>query len=179
MNDKEQFENLSECHMYLAIQRKKDGAACKRVHRQIIYDEERDLDILLAKISDTPGVWRIYHTVNKRDMKKALKNFKHILIDTDKTSVESMWRKELLQPENRAERKFMIDLDDKSLLVSVRRWLTTQNISFTERVSPNGFHIITPPFNRKLFAEDFPGVDVLIDGYYYYHKEIVGCLKEN
>ena len=33
--------------------------------------------------------------------------------------------------------------------------------------SPNGRHIITTAFDRKVFSEKFPEVEVLVDGYYF------------
>lgn len=168
MNNKEQFENLKTCHMFLAIQRKKDGHSSKKVHRRIIYDEEKDFQIIKASCDIEGGLWRIYHTVNARDMVKALANFRHILLDATKTSVASMWRKELLQQYNRAERKFMIDLDDLTKKEQILDFLETEGKQvLEEHKSPNGLHLICEPFNRKNFSDNFPGVDVLVDGYYF------------
>jgi len=94
VSDKEMYEQKSICDMFLAIQRKKDNNnANKRIFRKIIYDFHSDLESLKVKCKSYGGIWRIYKTVNKRDMRKALHNFRHTIIDTDKTSIESLWRK--------------------------------------------------------------------------------------
>lgn len=168
MGDKEKYEQKKTCHIYLALKRKKDnqGQQGKKIHRQIIYDEDSDLEIIKTKCSSTPGVWRIHRTVNERDMVKALKNFRHTIIDNEKTSIESLWRKELLQPCNKATKYFMIDVDGDLTFMDIKQWLEAEDIIFSCHKSPKGFHIVTEPFNRQEFSKSFD-CDVLVDGYVF------------
>jgi hypothetical protein len=87
---------------------------------------EKDIELLKSriKLSGEPGVWRIYRTVNKRDVVKAKRAFVHQLIDIDDQGVfekdeqgndfvSTLWKTVLCQPENKAERNFLVDVDSK------------------------------------------------------------------
>ena len=185
-NNKEGKFNVDTCHLFIAVRRNKDnddvvgkGKACIR---RIIRDYNDDLKVIRRQCLSIGGVWRVYHTVNARDMRKALKQFRHTIIDTDSTDICSLWRSELLQQSNRAEKKFMLDIDTKNweLYMEILSWFKTyfdgecqktkveQDVEISRYYSPNGYHVVlSKPFNRKLFCESFPDVTVLVDGYYF------------
>ena len=167
MNDKERYENLEVCHLYLAIKRKKDneGKQGKKIFRQIKYGD-MSLELIRHKCRLEGGTWRIYQTVNKRDMKKALHNFRHILLDTQKTAIESLWRKELLQVQNRADRFYMLDVDTKDEVKLDAISSIVEGNVIARYDSPNGKHIIIKPMDVRLFS-NLDYVTVLKDGYFF------------
>jgi len=168
--DKEQYEQMKTCHVLLAVMRKKDneGVESKKIFRQIVRDFHKDLEIISKKCELEGGIWRVYHSVNSRDMVKALKLFRHTIIDTEKTSIESLWRKELLQPHNRATKNFMVDVDDPAEFEAIYTSLMKLGCEdLGTHKSLNGIHQIVTKFDRHTFAQQHPNVDVLTDGYYF------------
>jgi len=80
-----------------AIRRNKDNPELSGKElcvRQIVKDHKIDLLILKNKASLLgDGVWRIYRTVNLRDVKKAHTDLVHFLIDNpEKTHIDSIWK---------------------------------------------------------------------------------------
>lgn len=136
-NDEEKYEDKRACHMLIALMRKKENdIPKKKVYRRIVYDYPKDLQVMRTLCKEEGGIWRIYSTVNKRDMIKALNRFRHTMIDTDKTSIESMWRKELLQPECRGERMKKLD---KRALNNLSNWCKEQ--INTTYLSQDGYYL--------------------------------------
>lgn len=191
MSNHEQKIHNENVHLYLAFRRNKvnEDDEGNRCFRQIIKDEKIDLDVLRFRCNLAGGVWRIHHTVNTRSTKKAMKLLQHKLIDTPENAsfIDSLWRTCLLQVEARAERKFMIDVDtkDPQFIKQVKEYVLSMfdnksevsinGYSFSlyekrilkEIETPNGYHIITDPFDRGKFCNNFPDCEVLIDGYYF------------
>lgn len=179
MNDKEQYENLDTCHVFLALCRKKDNPKIpnKKIMRRIIYDYEKDLKVLRQQCLNEGRVWRIQKTVNKRDMRKAMLQFRHTMLDTTRSSIESQWRKELLQPENQYSDFIMLDIDteDLEIIEKIENILREVYAPVYKKIkSPNGWHYITIGFDSRLI-ENLP-VSILKDGYTY--VETVGEYKE-
>ena len=184
MDDKERYQQLDKIHMFIAIRRTKDNTEncnAKKIHRRLIYNEEYDLEIIKRQCEAEGDIWRIYHTVNARDIQKALnrkddkKNFRHIMVDTLRTDIESLWRKELLQRYNRGEKKYMLDIDakDTKILDECKQLVGDNFLNLYP--SPNGYHMVIKPTDVRLF-EDVADVTVLKDG--YYHVTTVGKKNE-
>ena len=177
IRDKNTSDNV---HLYLAIKRKKENPDMKShkeelCFRQVVYDEEEDLDILKFRISKFPGVWRIYKTVNARSVEKAKKVMFKWLIDGlyQHYRFDTLWKKALLQRECRAEKKALVDVDTNnvekidSVIFTILRWFRNKD-NYPYKISdlmdvietPNGFHIICKPFDKRILNDfDYACVD--------------------
>jgi len=174
-NDREIIPIADTCHVFVAIARKKDNPnmiGSKHVHRRIIRDYDTDLNVLRSICKTENLTYRIYKTVNKRSFEKANKLFRHKLIDDlDKYyyRIDSLWKTCLMSGGARAEKYFMLDVDnDKYLyLVNIYCFCEKYNIKVIDCIdSPHGFHIITEPFDIRLINE-LKDVSVLKDGYIF------------
>jgi len=178
LNDNERLKPTETLHFFIAIRRKKENRDKQElVFRQIIRNEPEDLDIIKTRISHHSGTWRIYKTVNARSVTKALKIFQHQLLDNPeqfKYRIDYLWRTCLLKREARAEKKFHVDIDvkDISKIMDVKEYLLKEGVEILEEIgSPNGYHLVTTPFNRQKFKIE--NVEVNPDGYIFVDKIIV------
>lgn len=155
----------------LALRRTKDnvgeGAKC---FRQIVRDEPVDLEILKVRCQSVPGHWRIHRTVNKRSVEKATKLLMKRLIDDprDAEALETVWKTCLLQKESKAERKFLLDIDDPSALIHVTEALGHMGVDHEDPVSTpsGGYHLVTEVFDTR-FIKKWDDVTVQRDGYVF------------
>ena len=152
----------NEVYVMVALRRKKDkeneffSASCHKVvvkNEDFEYAEER-----LRKLCDE-GCWRVYRTVNKRDLTKALKLLQIEMItkpESIKDKIDSVWKSILMKPQCKAERNFLIDIDDKSVSpeMIIKKYLP--GLKGLEIVStPNGYHIVVPPFDTRELLKDY------------------------
>lgn len=170
MTNSERRNYEEDVHLYLGFWRKKlNGDDCRQRCIRRIAKSDQDLDILKRELEVIGGHWRIHRTVNKRSTKKAFKIFQHYLIDNPDCApyLDSVWKTILLQPESRAEKMFMIDIDfeDEKNLEALSIFVKPENI-IERHKSPNGWHWIVKPFDRRIL-EGIPDVTVLTDGYIY------------
>jgi len=154
--------NTLRCHMYVAIKRKKDNinAKNKLCIRQIIKDYDKDRKIIISKMKILEhGHWRLYRTVNARNVEKAYREFIHYLIDNGPIiNIDSKWKSILLKNHNKAESKFLIDVDKpgKSIERNMSKYLQERNIQIYEHTTTlNGLHFIVAPFDTRAFEENF------------------------
>ena len=140
---------------------------------------ESDYMIAAKRFSDSLshelGFWRMYRSVNKRDIVKALKALQIKIIEHGETfahKVDSEWKSILMQHENKAERLFLVDIDtiDDVVYKTVIATLVENNVSLVEQnKTPNGIHIVTKPFNPKLI-EKIPSVELKRDALYFLYS---------
>ena len=149
-------------YVYEAIRRPKENPTIvgPRILREVGYSslsEEQVIENLKAKISVIPGVWRIYRSVNKRNEVNSKLEFINALTkqlvapdSVSQKNPESLWKDILMQPHNKAERLFLLDVDTKDEVVL--QALTSNEEIKSHRVvsTPNGFHIVCEPFNPNL-----------------------------
>jgi hypothetical protein len=167
---REHIKKEDNCHVFLALKRKKDNEDTngRTIIRKIIRDFSDDLNLIKAQCLKLGGIWRIYHTVNPRSFNKALKMFKHRLIDDEEEyyyRLDSLWMNCLLSSDSRAEKRFMLDFDNKDFeyVKFVLGAINRVDIFFCE--SPNGYHVVVEPFDVRLVEP--LGVEVVKDGYYF------------
>ncbi|MCK9543683.1 MAG: hypothetical protein M0R03_16815 [Novosphingobium sp.] len=167
-NNREKRIYTKSVHLFLALQRtSKQGK--KNCIRVVIEDEELDLKILEAKLKIIGGEWCIHKTVNARDVEKSRKwLIKHLIDYPENASfADSAFRTALLQKAHiYGEKRFMLDVDtqDNKKLYDIEPFLIGKIIESYK--SPNGWHIITKPFDtREICKLDY--VTLLRDGYSY------------
>lgn len=169
---------FNDMYMYEAIKRPKENADMSglRFIREVGYDrftEKEIIDRLELKISSTPGIWRIYRSVNKRDERKAKLELAETLIkqlvypeSVSNKDPESLWKDILMQPHNKAERLFLIDLDSNDEALA-KKIIYNPAITVHDKIkSPNGFHLICDPFDPRQI-EGMPEASVVKDALVY------------
>ena len=177
-NNIEKTRKVDSVHLLLAIRRSKENEG--QTHkdelcfREIIRDsEEETLQKIKSRISNLPGTWRIYHTVNARDTRKATKLLMHELLDHFEDQhyrVDSLYKKMLLQTACRKTKYFMLDIDNKDMDLAFGLPFGSfipKAIEIHE--SPNGWHVVVEPFNLSKFKPT-KEVTVIKDGYYFVEK---------
>jgi len=165
--------------MIMLCQRNKDGRDTNKTNRaskrKISANGEEFFKILkefreIKNNSDKP--LRIYSCVNKRDIKKAIRNFKQEQLDADYYDEDSRnkfyfdirnrWISSLMKQNCRAETKFLIDIDH--IIKEAKNWDISYIEEHLEEIgvkvilkypTKNGYHIITEPFNPTLWNCEF------------------------
>jgi len=176
MNDKEKVPELETAHLYVAIRRKKENRELKEIcFRQLVRDEIQDLEILKTRIKFYPGAWRIYKTINKRDLTIGLKQVMKKLIDNPdkyKHRIDSLWKTELMKPACKAERNMLVDIDLNLTKNQIKEF--AEDMSKEKRIikTPNGWHIVIPKTDTRPF-ENLQGTEIKRDGYVFVEKVVV------
>lgn len=171
------IEQFSEgIRMLMLCQRNKEGRETNKTDRasirKISTNKEEFFKIFadfqdIKSKSDKP--LRIYSCVNRRNIKKAIMNFKREQLEADfydeasrnnfYFDIRNRWISCLMQQNARAETLFLIDIDniignkDVSLVEKHLSELKVEVICKYE--TKNGVHIITKPFNPNLFNNEF------------------------
>ena len=164
-------------YVYQAVRRKKENltSSDSKQYWEIAcegYNEAALIETLKRRVAHKAGVWRIYKSVNKRDEVKSklmlLEILQRSLVYEDKRRVEAMWRTVLMQPENKAERLFLLDVDHKD--VNISRLLERVQRPLERMVTtPNGFHVVVKPFDVRL-VDDIENVEVKKDAFLFIEK---------
>lgn len=171
-------------HILLAFRRRKDNPdGPVKCCRELITDEPVDLERLKLRLKRYPGTWRIHKTVNKRNVKTASNVLLHKLID-DRVSqpfpLMTSWKSILLTEKCRGERRFLLDVDDRSVLGELysildklerrQRFLIHQ----TKNTPGGGLHIVCDPFDTRIINHLTASgqVTILRDGYIFVEKFI-------
>jgi len=188
-NNREKRTYTKSLHLYLALQRKSQGAKKKNCIRHVIKNNNvDDLAIFENKLLAIGGEWRIHKTVNARNVEKArIWLIKHLIDYPENAAfVDTAWRTALLQIECKETKYFMLDIDteDEEKIKAVEALIEDE--VYKEMMlnrgmicyggdhpyirnkikSPKGWHYITEPFDtREICKLDY--VDLLRDGYYY------------
>lgn len=122
---------------------------------------------------------RVYSSLNQRGLKKAVRLFKTRMLEADYYDEEqkdrfyldlyNRWVSALMNPASKAEQYFLIDCDSKEDYQIAKKIINSNGLSVVdERRSVKGVHIITKPFNPRLFGDyaDMIKKDGLILVYY-------------
>lgn len=166
-------------HMYIAIRRRKENPDGQKelCLRQIIRDEAIDLKVIEERIKILPGVWRIHKTVNMRNVKKAVLQLQKDLLDDPQKGyrLESTFKSILMSPECKFDRNFLLDIDTQDAVILQKIWafLEDKRIPWKYTTTPNGFHIVTTPFNSEAFLAEFKDVTLHRDGYLFVKRIVV------
>jgi hypothetical protein len=108
--------------------------------------------------------WRIYETINWRDLRKTYFNWQKKMLDWQRTDIDgtmdwldkvhSEWLSTMMTPECRCKENllFLIDKDDKDEFSTekLNDYLEDCNIEVLEKYeTPGGWHYITKSFNTS------------------------------
>ena len=149
------------------------------VYREVIHNEaelEHAYQNLLGRLFTRPYTWRVYLTVNARDPMKAYWTFrqrmdgwvKDLLHGDDAAQdkfgkIDQYWMSDLHSNVAKADSRFVFDLDttDHGDYLSFVESLPAQDgspvdnpdesVFIRKRQTPNGYHVITEPFNHTVF----------------------------
>lgn len=153
----------------MLCQRAKDGDKCvnKSELKKVSANKKEFMKIYaeLKMIKDSSLLpLRIYSSVNRRDINKAIMNFKREQLEADFYSetdrnhfyfnIENRWISSLMKPSARAETQFLIDIDSQNSKVEEKLNLIGVKI-IAKYPTKNGIHIITEPFNPNLLGLNF------------------------
>lgn len=177
-----EFNGFTDGVRYLCLlHRSKDGGQNKEYHRRSAFfitlntEEYRDAVerlLILQAVSSKP--YRLYASVNARDIQKTERQMKIEMLEADFASAEnkqfmyerfcSRWAGALMKPGSRSGSSFILDVDGEGdVTAPVLKKLAEINIEpLMQYKTPNGWHIITPPFNPQLIESD--GCEVKKDG---------------
>lgn len=128
--------------------------------------------LTLGAVAEKP--YRLYASVNARNIVKGERAFKMAMLECDFAGgenkeffwnrLESKWVSALMQPGARDESFFLLDVDGEGdATAPVLRWLGAREIPVVKQYkTPNGWHIVTRPFNPTDFAIE--GCEIKKDG---------------
>ena len=170
----------NRAYILLALARPKENEEISHgkipIFREIITHEEkiRDKYAFLQSIADNyiPREgnnldFRLYITANSRDVEKSFFSFQKSLTDFSKRMadgheqtrekikrLDEEWKSTLQTAGNKDDNMFIIDIDecDSSLFDTTLDWLANETTVLNATETPNGFHILTNPFNPKSFG---------------------------
>ena len=172
-----------EAHVLVALRRRKDAANNKLksgCHKVIVRDDEEYAMSRLERLCDE-GEWRIYRSVNKRNLHKAAQLLQVELIyraDDIADRIDQVWKSILMKPECKSERKFLIDIDNASVNTGYIKERYLEGVTIYDTVkTPNGWHMVTGPFDSRKLLEDLGGVIEVKKDALVYIKTIKGEMK--
>lgn len=132
----------------------------KRWVSKLISSDKEQLESNIDKLLEqqqylaNPDI-RLYMCINARSMDKAIKHFQHAQLDVDPscrdkfyTRIQDCFCSSLMKPESREESFFLIDWDKDippDIGIGVKEIFRYK--------TPNGWHIITKPFNPLLLQD--------------------------
>lgn len=107
--------------------------------------------------------YRIYSSVNARDHKKVIRQFKQRQLDNEYNSPEvgfqfyvdckNRFFSCFMNPQSAKDKFFLVDCDDTESYEYARRKIPLDHILF-QYPTKNGFHFITKPFNPQGFKAE-------------------------
>jgi len=151
------------------IWRKKEGAKVDRnlKIRKLISSDEEEFEKCLEQLLDLKERYaelplRIYSTVNKRNLDKAIRKLKELQLENDYQDkkqfygfykdIKNRWISSLMRPSSRLETQFIIDIDneDKDYLKKIESEILEHTELIKKYKTKNGYHLIVKPFNPNL-----------------------------
>ncbi|MFC3957481.1 hypothetical protein [Halovivax cerinus] len=152
------------------------------VHRRVLRDADdvrRQYDDLRALLTRHDLVFRIYLTVNARNTLDAYFEFRDemngwirdLVAGDDHAApklgeIDSRWKSALHSPTVRDDQYFQFDVDDvtEAEIQTFTAALETQTTVASTRATPNGYHVLTEPFNYTEWEPPVAYDDLDTDG---------------
>jgi len=151
------------------IWRNKEGAKVVRnlKIRKLVSSDEEEFEKCLEQLLDLKERYaelplRIYSTVNKRNLDKAIRKLKELQLENDYQDkkqfygfykdIKNRWISSLMRNSSRFETQFIIDIDNKSeeYLARIKSEVLAHTTLIKEYKTKNGYHLIVRPFNPNL-----------------------------
>lgn len=135
----------------------------------------REFQYLKMTVSEYQN-YRIYSSVNSRNMDKAIREFKRLQLDTDYDNncnkhgfyldVDNRFFSCFMQPAQKSESNFLFDCDGSEVIyIVVRDYLKNLGFYLFSYPTTNGFHVISKPFDVSKHALHLPScVEIKKDG---------------
>ena len=161
-------------YLLMAVARTRENprlsSSSEVVFREVL-ERERDIDRTLRKLScvaatyrddeGDPLTFRLYLSVNARNTLTAYFNLLERLngwskdliygdeaVDRKLKRVDQYWKRELQRDEAKDGSRFLIDVDTKAIETDgLKQRLSADTDVVLLRETPNGYHVITEPFN--------------------------------
>ena len=172
-----EFFNYSDGIRFLMLTNRKQGGKNSKDKNKIFkltsYDRESFINqaIKLKTIGDKIYIsYRIYASLNNRNLKKAIYMFKRKMIEAEFRGDDrfyldfyNQWISALMKPESKRSKFYLIDIDNVDQITEVKKRLSQITKNFTTHLTPNGYHIYSQPFDVRILS-DLSGVDIKKDG---------------
>jgi hypothetical protein len=179
---------MNQVKVLLLIPRKKDNVNVtseSMQHRKVfkkIWSTEEEREKRIKELRGVASVypeykWRIYETINWRDLRKTYFNWQKKMLDWQRTDIDgamdwldkvhSEWTSTMMTPECRCKHNplFLIDKDDKENVLELEKYFVGVGIEVLEKYeTPSGWHFITKPFNTSVIQIDTHGCEIHTDG---------------
>jgi hypothetical protein len=153
----------------------------ENVHRRIVSSEEEveyNIKHLYSMMQQNDLKYRLYLTVNPRSLRSAFFQFQSKLASMSEelfngdngtmTRIErlgSEWKSTLHDPSNRVTKNFQFDVDgSKKECEDLLELLNFNTEVLLTRETPNGYHIVTEPFNYTELSGEWLYDDMDTDG---------------
>ncbi len=152
----------------LLLHRNKDGGVGNQQHKAIkrISGNTEEWKAFIAELREmqqtTHQGYRIYSSVNARDVERSIHEFKRRQLEIECGSmfefhnfyydIKNRFFSCLMNPNSRADDNFLIDCDTLREYEFAKLQLDHTNLILMEYPTKNGFHIITRPFNPNDFG---------------------------
>lgn len=166
----------------ILLQRVKDGGHNRpdyHAHKRLVngreqYEKELDRLRQLRASKEDPSKWRIYSSVNRRNIEKGIRNFKQDMLEADYydeasrhqfyMDITNRWHGAIMKPNTATEKRFLIDVDynegdSKDAAQTILELVTTILLDYP---TTNGHHFIVEPYNPALTPELEVKKDALI-----------------
>ncbi len=195
----ESFESMMDfsnnnLYMLFAIARSKNNEGITSKQQVVIREQVRSLEAFPYKVAKIKSAARlrdlkfyIYVSVNARSTLKGYMNFKNKLNEYESQAMfgkddykyqlsrlHKVWYSSLMQPNARATKYFLIDIDTKEMstvaevIGKIEKYRVNNYEIVVRHVAPsrNGFHLISDAFDPRIL-EGIPDVSVQKDGLLY------------
>jgi len=166
----EEFKDFTDgTRVLFLIWRNKDGAKVSRnlKIRKLISSNEEEFEKCLEQLLDLRERYselplRIYSSVNKRNIDKAIRKFKELQLENDYQDkeqfnrfykdIKNKWISSLMRPSSRAETQFIIDIDNNNTdyVNTIEDEMLEHTTIIKKYKTKNGYHLIVKPFNPNL-----------------------------
>jgi len=171
-------------YVLMAIARRKHNEEISNsdevIYRRVLTSEdgvERNVRDVLALMDRHDLTFRLYLTVNARDTLDAYFQFRtkmngwiqdHVNGDVNAQpkfgEIDSYWKSTVHKPESQDESLFLFDLDGVTAEEKEEFVMTCPRFVFSEVQTPNGYHVITAPFNYTGWEPPVEYDDLQTDG---------------